>query len=480
MTSTNTSTSAAKYGDLTKVEGLKVLVNQQDIVAAVHATAYIGNLDHSHMPDAVLIASTVESVQAAVKFCSNENLRISVRSGGHNWQSIWLQGPGSVLLDVGGMNKVAYDEATKTVSVGPGATEVNLQIPDDVFVPTGHCKGVPMGGFILGGGYGQGFIKYGNTSTLVQSVEVVLASGEVKHVHTGDSDDNELSKAIQVLLRGSYHRFPAVITKFVLRTVPSPKCLLAPSYMFPLRDWKKALKLTRDIAHRGDDDAMAFEATLVFAHSPPPLVEATGEAQMVVIAITVWSDDDEGKTKALLQKYTEGMTGTLIPPELEPTNPKTLADRYAPFYPPKMRYYVEAFLGDERFLDVPDTEYEEMLQPIVDMYTSSAAPPPPSHTIVPLVGTLEKANGGKPLVCGFTPSVVIGSYCIYDDAEKDLEYSEAVPAYHANLLDKEGIYTLISEGQIRNPAKPTAIDAAVDGVTKHVTTLDPNGVFAKN
>ena len=150
------------------VPGLQVITGTLGIAQAVRARAFTANCLDDHdpaaaaaaasdaveLPLAVLVADSVAAVQAAVQFCSarrnqNQPLHLSVRSGGHSWQSIWLGTSSSpqprgaaatVLLDVGGMNRVEpYDAATQTVAVGPGATDINRQIPDHVFLPMGHC-----------------------------------------------------------------------------------------------------------------------------------------------------------------------------------------------------------------------------------------------------------------------------------------------------------------------------------------------------
>lgn len=49
------------------------------------------NVNDQRLPNAVLTATTVEAVQAAVTYCASESLKLAVRSGGHSWHTSWLQ-----------------------------------------------------------------------------------------------------------------------------------------------------------------------------------------------------------------------------------------------------------------------------------------------------------------------------------------------------------------------------------------------------
>jgi FAD/FMN-containing dehydrogenase len=106
---------------------------------------------------------------------------------------------------------------------------------------------VPLGGYILGNGYGIGFTKYGMAASLVTGMEVVLASGEIRYMKENtDNKDNDgtyvVATAIMDLMRGSYHRFPGVITKYELRACKAPKCVIPQHFIFDLKDWKFPIK----------------------------------------------------------------------------------------------------------------------------------------------------------------------------------------------------------------------------------------------
>jgi FAD/FMN-containing dehydrogenase len=107
-------------------------------------------------PRAVVNASEPAHVVAAVRLAIDEACLVSVRSGGHSWAA-WSARDDAVLIDLGDMRKVEYDEATGIVRCSPGITgkELNdhLRQFGKMFCG-GHCPDVGLGGFLLQGGMG--------------------------------------------------------------------------------------------------------------------------------------------------------------------------------------------------------------------------------------------------------------------------------------------------------------------------------------
>lgn len=473
------------FQPLSATPGLTVFTSEESgedlFEKAVASKSYIGNLQRNLFPDAVIVAETVEAVQAAVKLCRVKNIRICPRSGGHNWKAIWLQGKGSIILDLGKLNQVSFESETHRITAGPGAIDINSKIPKEWFWPCGHCPGVPLGGFILGGGFGVGFTKYGMSSNLVKEVEIVLtASGDVRTCKLVDADDDSdpVSKAVMQLIRGSYHHFPVIITKFVLQAVPSPACVLAPMFMFKISDWKKVLMMHRDIQHRGDDDVCDIESNMVMSYAPPPVAEATGEAKLASLAFLVFGDS-EGEARALLDKYTKHITGTLVPPgPFDPVPVKAVPELFAPFYQEKARYMSEGFVGDEQIHDMSDEEVCDMVEPLANMWLSDSAPPPTSHSIMPMMHkkSFAKVNnsqqhGSSALATGFIPSVVVLAYAIYNDDAMDSTYSKQLHDAMRGFRETAHMWTELAEGNIRDEKKQGFNEKAWAELEKNVALL---------
>ena len=112
--------------------------------------------DESRQPRAVVIALKLEHVKEAIELAEKESCRVSVRSGGHSWAA-WSVRHDVILIDLGELKDLDYDEESKIVSCSPSVTGrvLNgfLNAKGRVF-PGGHCPDVGVGGFLLQGGMG--------------------------------------------------------------------------------------------------------------------------------------------------------------------------------------------------------------------------------------------------------------------------------------------------------------------------------------
>jgi FAD binding domain len=452
----------------------------EDHQKAICSRAFNGRiLGPEHYPSVLFQAKSALAVQEAVKYCAANNLKLCIRSGGHNWESSWLQGPTSALLDVGDINSVQVDVESKLANVGPGAKgDSVLQALDahDLFFPTGHCKGVPVGGFILGGGYGIGFCRYGMASMLVTAVDAVLADGTML---TASSDSNDpKQQAIMKLLRGSYSGFPGVITNYTLGPLPvKPKGVMSGMLFYKLQDWPKAIKLGKSIALEGDDDKECLEITGIITYAPPPIQEQTGESMVTMLAIMIWADTPE-QGRALWQKYIAGAEGCLVPPGSPSLVDAVNVPNSDPY--PNARYQTQVFLGNQALGD--EAELETVMEPVVDMWTSASKPPPPSHTLLICVPSnlKSKAHGNRDLAVGFTPDFAIQTYAIYQDANQDAEIQGQLAKAHAKIAKSSNFKTSLVEGNTRQHGYRSgfADGEAMSQVEEWVALLDPNGVFS--
>jgi len=259
--------------------------------------------------------------------------------------------------------------------------------------------------------------------------------------------------------------------------------------------------------------------------------QATGvKTKTASVGLLVWSDDDLATTQSMVQRYgtnkIDNLQSLLIPPtpakQLEPLDAKTIAADllFANQYPSGKRYLTEGWLGDERFWDCPDSTFEAMLEPLVQLYWANDGddgddrpPPAPSHTIVPLCPKhLQETQRDHPLVGGCTPSFNALSYAIYDNAAHDDKRVSTRTARGAGRrfapTTRAGIiYTHIGEGRrlrgccraqddAHHPlhrdgddsstnvsnlssSKPIFSESAEDAIAASVALLDPKGLFTK-
>lgn len=112
--------------------------------------------DLTRRPKAVVRATTAAHVKEAVETAIKENARISVRSGGHSWAG-WSVRDEAILIDLGSLRELDYNEETHIVSCSPSFTghilNTFLNEKGRMFAG-GHCPDVGLGGFLLQGGMG--------------------------------------------------------------------------------------------------------------------------------------------------------------------------------------------------------------------------------------------------------------------------------------------------------------------------------------
>jgi hypothetical protein len=508
---------------------------QQALIAPIFNVKLLEDLmqgdDHhiNQWPAAVCQAHSVDAVQKVLRFCRQYSLKVCVRSGGHCWHGSWFKGPNTVLLDVGALNTVQYDETQQTLTVGPGAKGLHVlqflqqRSPQPLFFPCGHCPNVSLGGFILGGGYGIGHTRYGMTSMLVDGVEAVLGSGEIVRASTlapvsepePDSSSTRITAttravntAMMDLIRGSHACFPAVITKFYFSNLPSlPKGLLTGGdFIYNLTNYRTAVRVALAIQCRSDYLSIAskVETTLIFKQSWPELVSTTGAQQCAIVAITIWADTpEEGQT--IWQECQTIASEVGGDPPLLPTKdelqcgltPADLPPIMGASYPSNHRFEVQAHSAGPDVYGWTDEEIAIMVEPVVDMWMmdnnneggdnmnntcgSQRPPQAPSHTLFcPLhPETQTRTHGGKSTVSGFTPAITIMSYAIYKDKSMDDTYRDYLERAHARMVSSPVFFTEIPEGKLCEDGPESAItQVALDIAKAKAKLLDPGEVFS--
>ncbi len=184
-------------------------------------------------PAAVLLAGSEADVVAGVRLARAQGWAVSVRAGGHSWAA-WSVRDDTLLIDLGRLRDVDYDQATGIASVHP-AVRGGLDL-DPVLAgygrafPGGHCASVGLGGFLLQGGQGWNSRSRGWACESVVGIDVVTADGELVHA------DAENNADLLWAARGAGPGFPGVITRFYLQTYPRPAVMVHDSWTFRLDD----------------------------------------------------------------------------------------------------------------------------------------------------------------------------------------------------------------------------------------------------
>ena len=171
----------------------------------------------SRAPAAILFAESDADIVEGVRLATRNGWSVSVRSGGHSWAA-WSVRDDALLIDLGLLREIEFDEASGVVSARPavmGGDELDPFLePLGRFFNGGHCPSVGIGGFLLQGGQGWMARGWGWAAESVVAIDVVTASGEL--VRADATTNADLFWAA----RGSGPGFPGIVTRFHLATRP--------------------------------------------------------------------------------------------------------------------------------------------------------------------------------------------------------------------------------------------------------------------
>ena len=188
----------------------------------------------ARQPAAVLQVGSEQDVVDGVRLARERGWRVAVRSGGHSWAQ-WSIRDDALVLDLGALTDIAYDERTGIVSVGPavqgGAVLAPYLAGHGRFFVGGHCPTVGVGGFLLQGGQGWNARGWGWAAEYVEAIDVVTADGELVRADAQQNAD------LFWAARGAGPGYFGVVTRFHLRTRALPGHLAQTVQAFRLDDF---------------------------------------------------------------------------------------------------------------------------------------------------------------------------------------------------------------------------------------------------
>lgn len=207
----------------------RVLSDPVDLQAYAYDASFVARL-HSHMPDAVVSATSTEEVARVLRFAHEQGIPVMTRGAGTAQTGGSLAVQGGIMLSLSRWKTVEeVDAQNLQVFVRPGIVHADLNKhlrPFGVFFPPdpGSSRMATVGGMVANNSSGLRAVKYGVTSQYVLGLEVVLADGTV--IVTGGMQSRALKTASGVeltkLFVGSEGTF-GVITLIRLKVLPIPK-----------------------------------------------------------------------------------------------------------------------------------------------------------------------------------------------------------------------------------------------------------------
>ena len=205
----------------------------------------------------------VADVMAAVRFGHDNQLRVSVRGGGHNAAGLGICDDGLV-IDLAPIRYVHVDPSSRNVRVGGGCRWSDVDHATHVFglaVPSGVVGSTGVGGLTLGGGMGYLTRKHGLTIDNLLSADVVLADGTF--VVASAEENADLFWAI----RGGGGNF-GIVTSFLFQAHPV-RMVCAGPMLWELDQTAEMMKWYREFIVQAPEEIYGFFAVMTVPPAPP-------------------------------------------------------------------------------------------------------------------------------------------------------------------------------------------------------------------
>ncbi len=247
-----------------------------DVAYEESRKVYNGMIDKK--PAVIVRCRNKEDVIVAIKYASENQLEVAIRSGGHHGAGLGLVNDGMV-IDLSLLKEIKVDPSKRTATIQAGCLlkEIDQAThPHGLALPSGIIGTTGIGGITLGGGMGYLSRKGGLTIDNLVEAEIVLASGEV--VTASKDNHPDLFWAI----RGGGGNFGVVIS-FKFNLIPIKNVYAGPM-LWPLEKSEEVLKFYDRITKTAPNDLYGFFAFLVV----PPVDPFPDNLQNKLFCGIVW------------------------------------------------------------------------------------------------------------------------------------------------------------------------------------------------
>jgi FAD/FMN-containing dehydrogenase len=233
----------------------------------------------SKRPQIIARCMDVADVIQSVNFARENNILLSIRSGGHNAGGLGICENGLV-IDLSLMKYTRIDLQEKTVVVGGGCTWGDVDHATHAFgmaTPSGIISTTGVGGLTTGGGIGYLTRKYGLSIDNLRAVDMVLADGSF--VVANKNQNQDLFWAV----RGGGGNF-GVVTSFTFKLNPVSMVYGGP-ILYELAEAEAVMKWYRELIKDAPDDLNGFFAFLTV----PPVAPFPEHLHLKKMCGIVWA-----------------------------------------------------------------------------------------------------------------------------------------------------------------------------------------------
>jgi FAD/FMN-containing dehydrogenase len=217
----------------------------------------------SKRPRLIARCADVADVIRSVNFARENNMLVSIRSGGHNAGGLGICDDGLV-IDLSLMKYTRVDPKAKTVEAGAGCTWGDIDHATHVFgmaTPSGIISTTGVGGLTLGGGIGHLTRRCGLSIDNLLSVDMVLADGSFV---TANKDQNQ---DLFWAVRGGGGNF-GVVTSFTYRLHPIDMVYAGPM-LYDISETADVMKWYSKLIKNAPDELNGFFAFIIVPPGPP-------------------------------------------------------------------------------------------------------------------------------------------------------------------------------------------------------------------
>ncbi len=253
--------------------------------------------NYDSKPKLIAEVQTVEDIQGAMRYASDNNLPIAMQSTGHG---AFKSTDDAVLIKTSAMKDISIDPEVKTATFGPGLMVGDLVAAASAYglsPITGDSPYVGAVGFTLGGGHGWLSRQYGFAADSIVEAQLVTPTGEIMTASATEQSD------LFWALKGASGNF-GVITSLTVQLHPVQKGLGGAVYF--------AAEHAQEILDHYSVWAQALPVqytALLMAVSLPsiPQLPPTISGQRVV-ALQLFFNDNPDAAKDVLQAFLDTLT----------------------------------------------------------------------------------------------------------------------------------------------------------------------------
>ena len=380
-------------------------------------------------PDAIIRAQSEQDVISAVKYATDNGLKVSARSSGHNSTGAALR-DGGLLIDLALLRDVEIDAGRKTARVQPALWSEQLVREagnHGLAFPAAHCPTVALGGYLLGGGAGWNHAHWGSVACYsITSADVILAGGR-KVIASPDSHPD-----LYWAVRGVGPGFFGIVTRFELQLYPMPGAIYTSMYICPLDELQTVVD-SLDELNRVKDERV--EILVLLMHEPQaPGDTPHSEAKVCMVGVQAFADTEtEAKTMLAPFANSELASASVFKMEQQPSS-------FARLYNPEN---VDSGIGRYAVDNIWTDEPGRALLSLADHFRNT----PSARTHV-LCSYGVKAELRDDACFSRIADHYVASYLLWNDAEHD-------EANHAWLKQTNDLLQPYSKGTYINEIEAT-------------------------